>query len=430
MADSNNPFGGYTEKNAGRTVQNVTSSMWEPISAGPSIQKDAPVRKSGEQKKKNTSEGKKPSSSRNQPQERKKKSSDVTRDRISEGGGKASRPSADKKKKTPDASKKKKASDTQKKKKSSEIPVGSKKREPKGRDTRNPRSKESEEKKNARKQTKSGNKAERKRRDGMSNDEMRNGKSKSTRLKAKIIAVATVIITLVVALLFLGVYVYQNGATVTTINIVGENRYKDEKITEVANVYVGINMLSVREKAVNEAVTKALPYIKDVQVEYRFPDTLVLNITPTSEKLLIAGSTGYICLDGDGKVLSLNKKKLTDGRYLVEGFEEQTAETGVAFVPTESNKEKYERAKAIVAALEGTGKFPKGVVNVANLDDVTVVYDSRINIYLGDCSRLEGQIDSAVNIIEIDEDIINGQTGYIETRYEGQTTFRPGSMQK
>ena len=189
-------------------------------------------------------------------------------------------------------------------------------------------------------------------------------------------------------------------------------------------------MLSVREKTVNDAVTGALPYIKDVQVDYQFPDTLVLNVTPTQEKYLISNGTGFICLDADGKVLSLNKKKLTDGRYLAEGFEEQAAETGKTYVPTENNLPKYEKVKEIVAVLEKSGRFTKGVIDVTDLGNVNVIYDSRINIYLGSCDKLESQLEFAMNIIEKDQDIINGQTGYIETRYEGQATFKPGSMKK
>lgn len=437
MADRNNPFGGYTEKNAGRTVQNVTSSMWEPISAGPSLQKDAPVRKSADPKKKNPPKTNNTKSDK-RTRSPEKKGADVTRDRISEGGNKKAKASPDKNKKAADNSKKKSSPAADKRKKSpsgAKVPVGSKKREPKGKDTRNPVGSEKwamerREKKRNRGRVKSNGKADRDYHNGVSRDEMRNGRSEETRRRSKLIAAATVIISLFVAIFILGIYIYQNGATVAKIDVIGESRYKNEKIAEAANIYVGINMLSVREKTVNENVTKALPYIKDVQVEYKLPDTIVVNVTPTQEKLLIAGNTGYICIDGDGKVLSLNKKKLSDGRYLIEGMEEQTAETGVPFVPSENNKEKYKKATEIVAALEATGKFPKGVVNLANPDDVIVVYDSRINIYLGDCARLESQIEAAVNIIGIDEDIINGQTGYIETRYEGQTTFRPGSMQK
>ena len=427
MADRNNPFGGYDERNAGRTVQNVTSSMWEPISAGPSLQKDTPVRKRPEQTKSTAPKStRSPSQKKTQP----KKSADVTADRISEGGKKTDK-STQKKKNTKNTNKPEKKKTQTKEKRA----VGSKSREPKGRDTRSISEREEQlrlqkEKKRARERAKSREKAREKSRQGVSYDEMRKKKSRATRLRAKIIACVTVFAAVAVVALGLGIYAYQKGAPVVVININGESPYKNERITETAGIYEGINMLSVREKAVNEALTKGLPYIKEVQVDYQFPDTLNLNITSTQERLLISGTNGYICLDRDGKVLSLKKKKLAEGRYLVEGLEEQAAVTGEAFVPSENNKEKYEKAVMIASVLEESGKFTKGVINVADLKDITVVYDSRINIYLGDCSRLEVQLESAVNVIERDEDIINGQTGYIETRFEGQTTFKLGSMKK
>lgn len=428
MADKNNPFGSYSERNAGRTVQNVTSSMWEPISTGSSVSEYTPVRKSPSQPKKASSAKKNNAGKAEGSQKRKASGFDVGEDRISDGGRKATAPSAEKKKKSTASPKKK----TQKKDKK---PVGSKSREPKGRDTRNIESRENKariqkEKKRARNRARSREKVKKQSRQGVSYDEMRKKTSRSKRLKAKIIAAATVLITLAVVACCVCAYAYSKGAPVSVINIVGESRYKNEKILEKANLYVGINMLSVREKTVNDAVTGALPYIKDVQVDYQFPDTLVLNVTPTQEKYLISNGTGFICLDANGKVLSLNKKKLTDGRYLAEGFEEQAAETGKAYVPTENNLPKYEKVKEIVAVLEKSGRFTKGVIDVTDLGNVNVIYDSRINIYLGSCDKLESQLEFAMNIIEKDQDIINGQTGYIETRYEGQATFKPGSMKK
>ncbi|MBQ7118509.1 MAG: FtsQ-type POTRA domain-containing protein [Clostridia bacterium] len=431
MADRNNPFGGYDEKNVGRTVQNVTSSMWEPISTGgPSPKKNTPVRKNDERSRGPVGDSARTASAGKKTQTRKTAGADVTRDRISEGGRKT--PKADGKKlSSPKAEKSKKKKAPPKEKR----PVGSKSRQPKGRDTRNTNLKEEQariqrEKKRAREQAKSRERVKQQSRQGVSYDEMRSKKSRKTRRRAKIIAVATVVAALIAVFSFVGIYVYQQGAVVAVISIEGESRYKDKKITEAANVYVGINMLSVRERTVNESVTKALPYIKEVQVDYQFPDTLVLKVTPTEEKLLLENGTGYICLDADGKVLSLKKKKLTDGRYLIEGFEEQKAVAGESFVPSENNKDRYEKVKEIVAVLGQNGKFTKGTINVADLRDVSAVYDSRINIYLGDCARLESQLGDAVNVIEKDEDIINGQTGYIETRYEGQTVFKPGSMKK
>ncbi len=431
MAENrNNPFDGYSEKSVGRTVQNVTSSMWEPISAGAPEKKDTPVRKNAEQARKKTSQTAKNPASVKKPASKKKPNVDVTKDRISEGGRKVERPAEGKKKKSASSAKDKKKSSPKEK-----SPVGSKARQPKGKDTRNIESREKrtiaqKEKKRARERAKSVERAKQQSREGISYDEMRKKTSRTRRLRRKIIAAVTVLVSLVAVAFCVGAYVYEKGAPVAVINIEGESRYKDKKIIETADIHVGINMLSVREKTVNSAVTKALPYIRDVQIDYQFPDTLVLNVTPTEEKLLIIGETGYICLDEEGKILSLKKKKLTDGRYLVEGFKQQKVKAGEYFIPSEKNKEKYDKAKEIVAVIEKTGKFKKGTIDVSDLENISVLYDSRINIYLGNCSRLESQINFAMEIIENDEDIKNGQSGYIETRYEGQATFKPGSTKK
>ncbi|MBQ3137555.1 MAG: FtsQ-type POTRA domain-containing protein [Clostridia bacterium] len=447
MAQGNNPFSGYNGNGSDGTVKDVNSSMWEPISAGAPIRKDTPVGKNGTQAKKTAPAGTKSSPAQKKTQGGRNSGTDFMNDRISQGGPKKQRPSGERAQKSggkqqrPDDEKKKKPSGTEppKKKKKpapdNKRPVGGKSREPKGKDTRNPGRREEKpvnqrDQKRDRSHSKSKKTKEKNNRLGISNDEMRKKRSQSIKLKAKIIGIAAAVLCFVTLVCCAGIYAYRNGATVANIVIEGESRYKEDKIIEAANVYVGINMLSVREKDTNDAVTVALPYIKDVQVDYRFPETLALIVTPTEERMLIEGSSGYICLDKDAKVLSLKKKKLTDGRYLVQGISQQAAEVGTAFVPTEENKAKYERAAEIISLLEATGKFTKGTVVVSDLKDVRVIYDSRINIYLGDCANLESKISDAMDVIDVDEDIKNGQTGYIETRYEGQAPFKPGSMEK
>ena len=82
-------------------MQNVTSSMWEPISAGPALQKDTPVRKntSAPKTEKPAKSTGKTSSNTKKTAQSKKKTVDVTQDRISQGGKKTQQKKTDTKKK-------------------------------------------------------------------------------------------------------------------------------------------------------------------------------------------------------------------------------------------------------------------------------------------------------------------------------------------
>ncbi len=431
MKGNDNNYFGYSEKNVGRTVQNVTSDMWEPISTGspakksaPSQrssqpQKDTPVRKSPAQNKKSGTQNKSASSSKSKSPDRKKQTKktpvDVTQDRISEGGRKP----APKKQVKPEEKKKKSAP------KSKKNAVGSKKREPKGRDTRS--LEQQRQKQRAKNLNKSRLEYNEQRKSGHSHDDISKDTIRRKRNKAKIIAIVTTFIVVLFVAGFIGAYAYTEGAPIAVISIEGESRYKDKKIIEAANVYAGLNMLSVREKAVNEAVTKKLPYISEVEVDYQLPDTLLLKVTATEEKYLITNGEGYICVDGKDKVVSVKKKKLTEGRYRLTGFEEQTAAAGEQYIPSENNLEKYNKAKELVAALEKVEGFSSGVIDLANLKDITYTYDSRIRIYLGEGEAPDKQLSLAMEVIK--DSASEGQTGYIDMRFSDKAYLALGSME-
>lgn len=429
MKGNDNNFFGYTEKNVGRTVQNVTSDMWEPISTGTPArkiapaqrpaqsQKDTPVRKNTATDKKQSTQTKKTASKKTADKKKQtpKKSVDVTQDRISEGGRKSAP------KKQTKAEEKKKKSPA----KSKKSVVGSKKREPKGRDTRS--LEHQREMQRAKNLNKSRLEYNEQRKSGHSHDDISKDTIKRKRKKAKIIAVVTTFLVVLFVAGFIGAYVYTEGAPVAVINIEGENRYKDKKIIEAAELYVGINMLSVREKAVNEAVTKKLPYISEIEVDYQLPDTLLLKVTATQEKYLITNGEGYICVDGNDKVVSLKKKKLSEGKYRIMGLEEQTATAGEQYVPAENNLEKYNKAKSLVAELEKVEGFSSGIIDVTDLKNITYTYDSRIRIYLGEGETPDKQLSLAMEVIK--DSASEGQTGYIDMRFSDKAYLALGSME-
>ncbi len=430
MNGNDNNFFGYTEKNAGRTVQNVTSDMWEPISAGAPTgkntasgraqqqQKDTPVRKSPSSNNRQSTQTKKSASSKGKSPEKKKQTkkapSDVTQDRISEGGkktGAVNRAKAEGKKKKSAPSDNKKT-------------VGTKKREPKGRDTRN--LEQQREKQRAKNLSKSNLEYKEQRKSGQSHDDISKDTTRRKRKRAKNIAVVTICIVVLLVAGFIGAYVYTEGAPVAVISIEGESRYKDKKIIEAADIYVGINMLTVREKEVNESVTKKLPYISSVEVDYQLPDTLLLKIVPTQEKYLITNGEGYICVDDNDKILSVKKKKLTDGRYRINGLEPQTGAAGEQFVPAEANLEKYNKVKELTVALSEIEGFSSGIIDVTDLKNITYTYDSRIRIYIGEGKSPDNQFSLAMEVIK--DSASDGQTGYIDMRFSDKAYLALGSM--
>ena len=109
------------------------------------------------------------------------------------------------------------------------------------------------------------------------------------------------------ALSFLMTYSYYQGAEISDIVITVDEVYSVSEILEAAQLSTGMNMLTVREKQVNNDVTKVLPFISEIGVDYRLPDVLALEIISTKESL-------YSNAQKNISVLTLTEKLLTTKR--------------------------------------------------------------------------------------------------------------------
>lgn len=272
------------------------------------------------------------------------------------------------------------------------------------------------------------NNYDKKRNEGHNPGEISKQRAAKKRRSRYIKSLVAVFIFLLFVGAFVGIYSYTKGAPIANIIVEGESVYENGEILKSAEVEVGLNMFLLREKQINQKVTTELPYIHSVELDRKLPDTITLTITPTKEKYLIVGKKGYICVDENDKIVSLKKKKLQDGTFGVKGFDEQTVAEGEIYVPSESNKARYELVKRMVSYLEKIGDVKKATINVADMSDVKILYNSKITVYLGDCKDLENRLSLACNVIK--SPVTEGKTGYIDMRYDSMAFFNEGAMEK
>ena len=230
-----------------------------------------------------------------------------------------------------------------------------------------------------------------------------------------------------VALILIFLCVYNFGAITRTVIINGSNPYTDEQIQEAAGVFTGRSMFYLREKKVYRKLTKNLPYIKSVTLERDIPDTVILTVQETTAKYMITLQGKWLTLDPDGKIVSDTDNQVPDGLYRMEGFDSQLCAPGDIFVPEGENAERYAFMQQIVPILEKYKVFNKSVVNLQNMQDITITVDGRYRAYMGDCEYdLEYKIKYLSEILKEAKAI--GKTGYINLRYD-VGYFKPGSME-
>lgn len=270
-------------------------------------------------------------------------------------------------------------------------------------------------------------------RQGKSKDELRKKRSQKKRRARKIKIALTVFAVLVFAVIFALVFCFTKGAPIETIVIEGAKIYKESEILDAAGISQGDNMLMIRQKATNEAVTTKLPYIAKIKVDYQLPDTLRLVITETDEKYYIVNGQAYICVDANGKVVSDLKKTVKGKRYRIEGLTGQDYTVGYPFVPDKENgnEKKFEIAEKLADAVEKAGLQNCNVINVENTDRIYVVYDSKVWIYLKEDSDFEYEMKFAAQALRdsrTSEIIASSQRSYIDLRLGNQAVFKTGKL--
>ncbi len=412
-------FGKYNSTHS--ELKNVSSSMWEPISAGKSTgTSSAPAKEKAASPKKRPPE--KTVSGAKKKASGKDKSAGTL---ISQGrpdkksrsvAGKPASETAAKKTSSPGKS----GSAAAAKKKSAPKKPAS--RTPKGRDLR----KDARENRKHREELfKFRETYQQELKNQRNHDEISHIRNKSKRKKLKIKNALTIGAVLTFALIFIVLYCYSRGALIENVIIEGAHIYSEQEIQQAAGISAGKNMLSLREKKVRRDITKKLPYIKDVTMEYDLPDTLLLTVKETADKYVIATDSGQLTLDSDGKVVSDAKTEIKSGLFCAEGFDYQAFETGDDYEPEGVNAERYRILCEMVTYFEASGIVDTAVITLSNTENVIVTVDGKIAVYFGDCKALDEKVPYASKIIEQVRAL--GKKGYIDMRYE-DGYFKPGSM--
>ena len=263
-------------------------------------------------------------------------------------------------------------------------------------------------------------------RSGKSVDQARAIIAKRKLRKRKLSSLLSVMFLFLFAVTFLVCYTYCEGAQVKDIIIDGDEVYTHEEILTAANLSEGVNMLTVREKDVNENVVTVLPFISEINVKYDLPDTLRLNVISTSERFIFKCSGKYICVDKTGKVVSEKKKKLSKGQYIVTGLADQEYTVGEKFVPSEENKQKYEIAFEIASAADNNEVINCGTIDVSDVGNLTLTYKSRLRVYLGTQDKLSSKLAIAEQVMNDNQ--AQNKTGYINAKYDIAAYFMQGTM--
>ncbi len=241
----------------------------------------------------------------------------------------------------------------------------------------------------------------------------------------------------IVAALVVGMSIFFK---VGVVNVAGSEKYTAWDVKQASGIQDGENLLTLNKSRVVGKIKTTLPYVNEVRIGIKLPNTVNIEITELSVAYAIADDAdNWWLMDAQGKILeqtsALEAKAYTQvlgitvtgpqaGQQAVAtepepATELETDESGateeVTVPVTVRGREKLDAAVMILQYLEDNGVLGEmASIDVTDISNMEMWYSDRYQILLGDATQLNRKVKSVK--LAIDQ-MSEYQTGVLDASF-------------
>lgn len=201
------------------------------------------------------------------------------------------------------------------------------------------------------------------------------------------------------------------------IEVAGADKYTVEQIQEASKIMNGSNLLTLNKAQIAGRILAKLPYISEVRVGIRLPDTVVIEVKETTVAYAVqAENTAWWLVSCEGKVLEKIDAVVSSSYTRILGVQLQDPQIGKSAVASETvaapdveaptapitvyNYERLAAALQIAKEMEANGVLGTLVtINVTDMGNIEAWYGKRFQILLGDGNELPKKVFSVCQSI-------------------------------
>ena len=237
---------------------------------------------------------------------------------------------------------------------------------------------------------------------------------------------------------------------VEVIKVSGAKAYTEWDVVDASGIEVGDNLLTFSEPRASGQIQAKLPYVNEVRIGIKLPDTVIIYIDElevayaakcsngiwwliTSEGRVVeqiddVKAAGYTKIEGitlDNPVANENAVALEDSPQGVDNTEATTGtqETTPVIV---TNAQRLDAALKVLNALENNGIVGEAAsINVTNLNALVLWYGTRFQVNLGDINNVDVKIAWMKTAIGQLSDYDRGILDVSFTSWENEVGFTP-----
>ena len=214
---------------------------------------------------------------------------------------------------------------------------------------------------------------------------------------------------------------------VETMEITGLERYSAEEVSDASGVQTGDNLYLLNKYDVVSRIQEALPYVEQIRINRRLPDTLVIEVTECAEPLAIVQDGSAWLVSTKGKIVD-QKSAGEAGNYgVISGCALLTPSVGTKLALATEYAQQQESLLSLMGALEEAEMLEK--VDGIRLEDLATLYmdyDGRFTVKLPYGADYAFKLRALKSYLEDTGVIQDNMTGTFDMQTnEDETYFKP-----
>ena len=215
------------------------------------------------------------------------------------------------------------------------------------------------------------------------------------------------------------------------ILIAGEQKYSRDVIAEASGIRDGDGLLGLSKAKIAARICERLPYVDRVRVGIKLPDAVHIEIVERTVVYAVSDTmSNWWLLNAEGRIVDKADAAAVKSHTQLLGVKLQGAVLGEQAVASEitpttptdsvlsvvSGKVKLSDGLLVIKALEDNGIMGAvDSIDVTDPEKMTLVYEDRFRINLGDNTRMDYKIASVK--AAINEHLGEYDQGYLDASY-------------
>ncbi len=232
-------------------------------------------------------------------------------------------------------------------------------------------------------------------------------------------------LSLLLLVLFLSVYLFLHSSifNVAQIEVVGNNKVSPEEIIALSGLSPGINIFGFNENACALAI-KVHPMIKNVDIERKLINKIVINITERQIWALVPYNDLFLCIDDSGVCFDkINYANVEDVPIITMDKMPDFVNLGQAV-----NTQATDMIKQVWQALPPDEQKMISDFHYQNQDNTLKIYTIKgTEILFGNLDRLDEKVKTFAQVIEIENEMEQKGTDaleYVDIRFKGEPVLK------